>query len=89
MDRIIYFIAVLALVGYFIIPKISGAESPQVYWQWETERLKTEIADFKNAGGLSQYIPKKFTPQGVGEMYQNLISEKLQTLEKVEDQQFK
>jgi len=80
MDKFIYFVVVLFCLGYFLIPKISGFESPQIYWQYQIAKIHDSVSNFKDNGGLSQYLPKKFSPQGVKELYQNAIFKELDNL---------
>lgn len=81
MDRVFYFLLVLVVVGYFMIPKICCFDSPQLFWQYQFDKLKYYSTDLKGkAKELSPYLPKKFTPKAAADFYQNLIMEQLQSL---------
>jgi len=86
MDRFFYFLAVLVIVGYFLIPKISGIEPPQLYWQWQIDKLKYNFNGYKENGGLFKYLPKNvpITPQGAADFYQNALLDQLQILDNLE-----
>lgn len=86
MDRILYFILILIVVGYFLIPKIAEFEPAQLYWQWQLDKFKANFHDYKESGRLSKYLPKNmpFTPQGAADFYKNAIMDQLKTLDSLE-----
>jgi len=77
---------VLVVVGYFLVPKITGIEPPQLYWQWQIDKLKANFNDYKDSGGLSKYLPKNIplTPQGAASFYENAVLNQLQALDNIQ-----
>jgi hypothetical protein len=85
VDKVFYFLLVLLVVAYFLIPKIAGFEYTQVFWQYEWEKYQFLLNDFRSHGITPVFGSKiPLSPQGAAAFYQNAILNQLQVLENIE-----
>jgi len=81
MDKVLYFILIVCVVGYFMVPKVAGFDPPQLYWQYQIDKMGYYFNDFRETGGLSKFLPFKLTPQNASDLYKKAVLDQLKELD--------